>query len=501
MDVFILRLTPCKVDTAKIVFSSALPTAQNEVGGAIIVLRVPGGLSKRAVIRAGYGAVIAVLVLSAAEAYRIQVSVSEQHLETYRRNVDQDKAFQTLRLNLWLAGNDVRDFFINTTQAQADIVQAQLAELKAQDQAPLRFLERTLSHSSDLPKMRRSLGEFWSVVDPLPRTMLHASDREKFDFIEREIVPRRGQLYNAMVDLAATGQQQLRENEKEFSAARRHAAQRLLLMLAIGVLLSFLVARTSIGHAENMERQAERHFAEVECAKQELQQLSARLLEVEEEGRRRLSRELHDEIGQTLALLQIEISHAQASLVAGPAAALRERLTRARELAERTVQTVRNISGLLRPALLDDLGLVPALQFQLEDFMRRNAIICEFVEEGVADQLPDSAKTCVYRVVQEALHNCEKHSGATKVRVLVRQLPELLLAEVEDNGCGFQLGEQGMPLRSTGLGLLGIRERAALAGGSLAITSTRGRGTRITLRIPLLPIPAREAATPDEVRA
>src|SRR5206468_595560 len=145
--------------------------------------------------------------------------------------------------------------------------------------------------------------------------------------------------------------------------------------------------------------QAERHFAEVEQARRELQQLSARLLEIEEEGKRRLSRELHDEIGQTLALLQIEISQLQ-SLLATQPETIRERLKRARELAGRTVQTIRNMSGLLRPALLDDLGLVPALQFQLEDFLRRSGIGCKFVEENVAEQLPDAVKTCVYRVVQ-----------------------------------------------------------------------------------------------------
>ena len=78
------------------------------------------------------------------------------------------------------------------------------------------------------------------------------------------------------------------------------------------------------------------------------------------------------------------------------------------------MQTVRDISLLLRPPLLDDLGLAPALQFQLEDFLRRSGITCDFVEEGVSDQLPDAVKTCVYRVVQEALHNCEKHSGAAE---------------------------------------------------------------------------------------
>jgi signal transduction histidine kinase len=88
-------------------------------------------------------------------------------------------------------------------------------------------------------------------------------------------------------------------------------------------------------------------------------------------------------------------------------------------------------------------------------------------------------------VVQEALHNCEKHSGASKVRVVVRQLPECLFAEIEDDGRGFQLNEQSMPSKSTGLGMLGIRERAVNAGGTLTIDSAPGRGTRIALRIPL----------------
>lgn len=262
--------------------------------------------------------------------------------------------------------------------------------------------------------------------------------------------------------------------------------------------MSFLVARATIRHAEAMEHQAERHFAEVEEAKQELQKLSARLLDIEEEGRRKLSRELHDEIGQSLALLQIEVSHALA-LPPGQGPVLRERLQRARDLAGRAIDTVRNMSGLLRPTLLDDLGLVPALQFQLEDFLRRNPVACEFVEEGVADHLPDSAKTCVYRVVQEALHNCEKHSGATKVKVAVRQLPNCLLAEVEDNGRGFSLNPQGRPTRSSGLGLIGMRERAANAGGSLVIASAPGQGARVSVRIPLAPTRPDEAAVQREV--
>jgi hypothetical protein len=302
--------------------------------------------SKRAVLRAGFAAVIGVLVLSALEAYRIQSSVSRQHLEIYRHYVDQEATLATLRRNLWLAGNEVRDFFIHPTPAQAQILRTQLDALRAEDEQALDHLARTSPRAEDLAKLRQSLNEFWAVVDPVAQTMLHESSDREFEFIQREIVPRRGELYSALLNLTAADQQRLQESEREFADARRRAARLLVVMLAFSVLLSMAVARFSLVHAESLERRAQLDY-------EELQHLSARLLEIEEEGRRKLSRELHDEIGQTLALLQIEISHAAATIAVQPAAA-RERLQRARELAEKTVQTVRTITAMLRPALLDD---------------------------------------------------------------------------------------------------------------------------------------------------
>jgi signal transduction histidine kinase len=441
---------------------------------------VPVGLSQHAVLRTGYIAVIAVLVLSAFEAWRIQNNLSAQNLTIYHHYAEQDQALRVLRLNLWQAGNYVRDFLIFSTAEQATQLHAQLDDLKAEDDRALQSLDQSSARGAAIPKLRRSLGEFWNVASAVPESLVNTTNQAKFEFLQHEIVPRRGELYNALLDLAGADQQKLEEGERDFAETRRRGGFRLTTMLALGVLLSVVVARASLRHAQILESRAERHY-------HELQKLSARLLHVEEEGRRKLSRELHDEIGQALALLQIEISNAL-SIPQPPGA--RRPLERARELAEQTVQTIRNIALLLRPALLDDLGLVPALQFQLEDFLRRNPISCDFAEEGVADQLPDPARTCAYRVIQEALHNCEKHSAATKVRVLVRQLPDCLLAEVEDNGRGFACDSLGMPARNTGLGLLGIRERAAIAGGTLVIDSEPGRGTRVTLRIPLTEVPA-----------
>ncbi len=443
------------------------------------------------VLRAGYGAVIAVLVLSAGEAYRIQASLSRQHFSIYRHYVDQDAALSILRRNLWQAGNDVRDFFIQTTPEQAAVLESQLALLKKETENALERLEHSSPPVDMAPRLRKSLGEFWAVVDPLPRTMLHQGKETQYAFLQKEIVPRRGELYTALMDLTSADREGLQRSEKEFGGTRRHAAGRLMLMLGFGIVLGLAVALLSVRHAESLERRAKANYAEVERAKSELERLSARLLDAEEESRRRLSRELHDEIGQTLALLQIEVSRAQNALPA-QAAAVRERLARAREMVQRTVQTIRDISVMLRPAMLDDLGLTPALQFQLDGFLRRSGIECDFVEEGVADQLTDAVKTCVYRVVQEALHNCEKHSGATRVRVAVRQLADSLTVEVEDNGRGFPMDGRRIPsIRNAGLGLLGIRERVAAVGGTLAIDSAPGHGTRLAVRIPMA-APAKE---------
>lgn len=457
-------------------------------------------LGRRSVLRVGYAAVIAVLILSALEAYHIQITMSQQQVSIFRHYVDEEQALTILRRNLWLEGIYVRDFFIRTTPEQATILATQLSDIEKEDQAVFTHLAQISAQRSEFPRLRRSLGDFTSVLRAVPVTMLKASNEEQYEFVQRQIVPRRGELYAALIALSAADQQRLQDDENRFTDSRHEGGQRLLLMLGLGVLLSLLVAAISIRHADNLADRAEKHYAEIEQAKGELQRLSARLLEIEEEGRRRLARELHDEIGQALALLQIEVSRAQAA-ASGQSPALQDRLERARALAAQTVQSIRDISVLLRPTILDDLGLAPALQFQVEHFLRRSGIACEYVEENVSDHLPDAVKTCVYRVVQEALHNCEKHSGATKVHVIVQQLPAFLQVEVRDDGRGFPM-EKGMASKTSGLGLLGMRERAAIVGGSVEIGSAPGSGTRIALRIPLKDFPpASVSITSDQVTA
>lgn len=441
-------------------------------------------------MRTGYVAIVGLLVVAAVEAYRIQGAISERHVEIYREYVKHEETLSSLRRNIWLSATFVREFFINPQPDRADLLERQLRRLEDQNRKALDELDRMSPPLRPHVQLRAGLREYWETLESIAHTKARLNDRQAYQFLQREIVPRRNLAGTALRQVAGAYQEALQNSEVEFAQSRRSAARRLVLVLGLCVMVGLLVARFSLRHAENLERQTLRHYEEVMQTKKDLEKLSARLLEIQEEERRMLSRGLHDEVGQTLTALRIEISHALA-LATAPGAL--ERLERARGLAERLVQTVRDISLLLRPALLDDLGLAPAMQWQVEEFASRSGIACEFSEEGVQDLLPDAVKTCVFRVMQEALHNCEKHAAASSLRVVVRQSRELLTLVIEDNGRGFELSAKGMP-RGAGLGVLGMRERAAMVGGVLAVESAPARGTRLSLRIPLADAAGRGAA-------
>ena len=158
----------------------------------------------------------------------------------------------------------------------------------------------------------------------------------------------------------------------------------------------------------------------------------------------------------------------------------RQRLQNIKMLAENCVNEVRNMALLLRPSMLDDLGLIPALEWQGREVSKRTGMLVDTVEENVSDNLPEEHKTCVYRIVQEALNNCSKHAHAKNVRVVVRQEPNHLRVSIEDNGKGFE------PSRVRGLGLVGMKERVSQLGGVLEVDSDPVRGTRLRVDLPLL---------------
>ena len=229
---------------------------------------------------------------------------------------------------------------------------------------------------------------------------------------------------------------------------------------------------------ENRRQRAE---AEIQETRQQLQALSTRLLEVQEEERRVIARELHDEIGQSLTLVKIKLQMALHR--GGNNKLLTEECV---EIASHTLEQVRTMSLNLRPPALDDLGLAAALQWALDRQEGATGWEIEFASDPLPERLAIETETACFRVAQEALTNAARHAQAKKVAVRLRIAGEHLELAVEDDGCGFdQEAVRNRPADRSSLGLISMKERAALAGGSLNIQSTSGMGTTVLAKFPL----------------
>jgi signal transduction histidine kinase len=226
-------------------------------------------------------------------------------------------------------------------------------------------------------------------------------------------------------------------------------------------------------------------------------QLLRRLVTAQEEERRRISRELHDQMGQYLSTLMLRLKTLR-PLAAGHGQA-RATLRQLEELTGRLVDEVHHLAWELRPAALDDLGLHTALQNYAEKWSERGGVAVDFHASGLErERLPPEVETTVYRVVQEALTNVLRHAGARRVSVIVERRRDHVLVIVEDDGDGFEVEEVSLvPGSGRGLGLLGMRERVALVGGALSLDSSPGAGTTARARIPV-PAAAEKEVFPRE---
>lgn len=217
----------------------------------------------------------------------------------------------------------------------------------------------------------------------------------------------------------------------------------------------------------------------------ELHALTARLNAVREEEALRIARELHDELGQAMTGMTMELAAVQRQLKTGdgvlPVHDIQERLAGVRRLLDTTIATTRKICTELRPALLDQMGLLPALEAQAEEFEARTGIFCNLVLPADPVDLTPDAALAVFRIFQEILTNVARHSGATEVTVQLANVGGEVRLEVVDNGRGVTKAEIA---HASGLGLIGMRERALAAGGQVLVEPEDGRGTRVILSLP-----------------
>jgi signal transduction histidine kinase len=220
---------------------------------------------------------------------------------------------------------------------------------------------------------------------------------------------------------------------------------------------------------------------ELATSRNHARQLAGRLLTAQEDERRRLAREMHDDVSQRLAVAAIEAGNVEQQLATDPARGL---LSQLRERLIALSDDVHRISRRLHPSILDDLGLTDAIRSECDRISEQEKVVVDFHSGQLPEHVPKDVALCLYRVAQETLRNAVKHSRTERIDVTLSADAEFLYLEVRDYGCGFDtIASRGQP----GLGLASIEERVRLADGALAINAAPGQGTSVSVTVPLPP--------------
>jgi two-component system, NarL family, sensor histidine kinase UhpB len=234
------------------------------------------------------------------------------------------------------------------------------------------------------------------------------------------------------------------------------------------------------------EEERQRFLDQLKVGRERLRELSRRLVELQETERRDLARELHDEVGQNLTALSINLNIIQNLMPGETASMATDRINDSQKLVEETVICIRDVMARLRPPVLDDYGLVAALNWYSGQFMKRNGIPTVLILKGeeLAHRLPLGTETALFRIAQEALNNVAKHAKASQITLVFETRDESVLLVIDDNGRGFDLEVHHQNGAQPEWGLINMRERAHSIGGQFRIESTPGKGTKIIVEVP-----------------
>jgi signal transduction histidine kinase len=427
----------------------------------------------------GLGGLLLLVVVSvlAASNRAQEIYTRLDALNTHHRDVE--IKLRRLRGDLHLSGIYIRDYLLDPERARAPEYQQRLAEFRRNNVTTVADLRDLMRGQNDgrIGSLDANLDDYWQTFDPLfdwtpaEKMLLSAG------FLRREVLPRREAVLaiaGEIEDLNNTNRAAQRDEITRQYAEFRSDLDKLLWG---SLLLGVVVAMTAVIRLRVLERRSADERAVAEEAERQMRELSQQLVATQEEERKKLSRELHDHVGQMLTALRMELGRIDrlrsTDRVAGAVA-------ESRQLVDNMVRTVRDLALGLRPSMLDDFGLQPALEWHVRDFGRRYGVPVTLSIDGEFDRLSEPQRICVYRAVQEALTNCVRHARAQRIDVAVADGKEGVTVAVSDDGIGLD------PARKAGgLGLRGIEERVRELGGTMTIRSASGAGTTLTIRIPV----------------
>jgi signal transduction histidine kinase len=419
-----------------------------------------------------------IITLAAVVAYSWYITLQISGLRALQNNLagrNRKDSLQLLRIqnDLNSIGLGMRDMLDNDEPYPLTAWSAQFQRIRADLDDALRLEER-VSVTHRTPEQRQFLGtslaQFWDAVDRMFALARDGKADEARGQIRLSLQARQAALSTAVARLL------VQNNESEEQAGQRigeiyDRVQRQVYVFLVATLTAILL--TSL----YLIRSNRRLFAQLATLSEHRSELAQKLIATQESTLRYISRELHDEFGQILTAIGSMLSRAGHHAPEG--SPLRGELREVCEIAQNTLDNVRTLSQALHPVMLDESGLESTLDWYIPTVERQTGVSISYEKSGTPFPVDGGVGIHIYRVVQEALNNVTRHSGAREAWVRLRFLPQLLEVEVEDHGTGL-VGQQ----TKQGIGLVAMRERAELVGGSIEFSQPAQGGTRVRLAVP-----------------
>jgi signal transduction histidine kinase len=456
-----------------------------------------GAPSVRAALRAGFAIVFGLWLLWGYQLVRSLQQIEQNVASAHDSYVRGHETLSKVRTNVLLGSIYLRDALIDGATARRATYRNELTRLRSEVERLLTSYVPEVASQVERDhwaRLQGELGDYWASRDVAFTEQAKTPD-EAAALLRSRVVPRRDTVLQILDQLAALQVVANQRHQEETELLYRQVRTRLLSMGATTLIVALFVAVVASRHVNRLQRQIERQRRIEQHNREDLERLSARLVDAQEQERRTLARELHDEVGQALTAVKMDIGIA---LRAEVDPRVRKALEEARNISETTLRSVRDMSQLLHPSVLDDFGLPATLTTYLRNFAQRTGIRAHLAETMEA-RLALEIEVCVYRIAQEALSNVAQHSGATACTVSLNSGGGLLRLVVEDNGRG--IGTVANRLTAGhGLGLIGMRERAQALGGSFTIGDRAGGGTVLAVTLPLGVAATGDVATESVVR-
>ena len=341
----------------------------------------------------GFGGLLLLMAVAEIASLLLLNTLRQSDAQLQARFLVRNRTLEQIRSNIYLSGTYVRDSLLAPEPSGAKAQLASVEGLRRDTEAAIDSYARSIDSQEAAPfrALRAEIDAYWKVLDRTFAWSAEERNKYRYAFLYQELMPRRTTMLQIADRIEALNEESLKRGDERLGAVFERLQLGLVAMITITLLGGAALAGLTIFHILRLEGEARRRLEESVQAQASLQELSAKLVRAQEEERRRVSRELHDEVGQAFSAVLMESENL---LDLEPAREVRPHLEAIRGLAEKGMNEIRNMALLLRPSMLDDFGLVPALDWQARETAKRTGMRVE-VSSEVADELPEEHKTCI----------------------------------------------------------------------------------------------------------